>query len=125
GICAGRPFGTYDNIGLARSQGVEIEAGLRLAEDLTALAAYSLADNENRTAGSAHFGSPLPRRPRHALSLTAEWDAGRGMGGAPVLGADLRWVSESFDDPAATVRMPAYATLDLSARWPLGERLEL
>jgi vitamin B12 transporter len=111
---------TYDNIGRARSQGVEIEAGAELAPGLTLLGAYSLADNANRTAGSAEFGNPLPRRPRHALSLAAEWELG-----APVLGADLRWVSASFDDPAATVRMPSYATLDLTARWPVSERVEL
>jgi vitamin B12 transporter len=120
GICAGRPFGTYDNIGRARSQGVEVEAGVELAPGLTVLGAYSLADNENRTVGSANFGNPLARRPRHALSLVTEWELG-----GPVVGTDLRWASESFDDPAATVRMPAYATLDLTARWPLSERVEL
>ena len=26
-ICANRPFGTYDNVGLARAQGLELEAG--------------------------------------------------------------------------------------------------
>ena len=120
GICRGRPFGTYSNIGRTRSQGVEVEAGTGIVPGLTALAAYSFADNENRTAGSPDFGNPLPRRPRHALSLAAEWDLGD-----PAIGADLRWVSVSFDDPAATVRMPSYATLDLTARWPLGERVEL
>ncbi|HSJ95983.1 MAG TPA: TonB-dependent receptor, partial [Myxococcota bacterium] len=120
GICAGRPFGTYDNVGRARSQGIEVEAGAELVRGLTLLGAYSLADNENRAAGSPDFGNPLPRRPRHALSLAAEWDLG-----GPALGADLRWVSHSFDDPAATVRMPAYATLDLTARWPVSERVEL
>ena len=120
GICAGRPFGTYDNIGRARSQGVEVEAGRQLNPGLTVLGAYSLADNENRTVGSANFGNPLARRPRHALSLVTEWELG-----GPVVGTDLRWASESFDDPAATVRMPAYATLDLTARWPLSERVEL
>lgn len=120
GICAGRPFGTYDNIGRARSQGVEVEAGAEVVPGLTLLGVYSLADNANRTPGSAAFGNPLPRRPRHALSLVTEWDLD-----GPVVGTGLRWVSESFDDPAATVRMPAYATLDITARWPVSERVEL
>lgn len=111
---------TYDNVARARSQGVEVEAGAELAPGLTLLGAWSLADNENRTAGSPNLGKPLPRRPRHALSLAAEYDFG-----GPALGADLRWVSESFDDLAATVRMPSYATLDLTARWPVSERVEL
>lgn len=120
GICAGRPFGTYDNIGRARSQGAEVEVGAQLAPGLTVLGAWSLADNANRTAGSADFGNPLPRRPRRAMSLAAEYDLG-----APVLGADLRWVSASFDDPAANVLMPGYATVDFTARWPLSKRIEL
>lgn len=111
---------TYDNIARARSQGVEIEIGAELAPDLALLGAWSLADNANRTAGSPNFGNPLPRRPRHALSLAAEWNLG-----GRALGADLRWVSASFDDAAATVRIPAWATLDLTARWPLSERVEL
>lgn len=120
GICAGRPFGTYGNIGRARSQGVEVEAGAELAPGLTLLGAWSLSDNENRTEGSPNFGQPLPRRPRHALSLAAEYDFG-----GPALGGDVRWVSASFDDLGATVRIPSYATLDLTARWPVSERAEL
>ncbi|WP_305095663.1 TonB-dependent receptor plug domain-containing protein [Croceibacterium aestuarii] len=120
GICAGRPQGTYDNVGKARSQGVEVEAGAELAAGLTLLGSYSFADNANRTSGSAEFGLPLARRPRHALSVMAEWDLD-----AVVLGGDLRWVSKSFDDAAATVRLDPYATLDLTARVPLGKRTEL
>jgi vitamin B12 transporter len=93
---------------------------MELVPGLTLLGAYSLADNANRTSGSADFGNPLPRRPRHALSLANEWELD-----GPIVGADLRWVSESFDDLAATVRMPAYARLDLTARWPVSDRVEL
>lgn len=120
GLCAGRPFGTYDNVGRARSRGLELEAGAQVLPGVTLLGAWSLSDNADRTPGSARFGLPLARRPRHALSLTGEWDTG-----GPVLGADLRWVSRSFDDPAAAVRLPAWATLDLLARWPVSAALEL
>jgi vitamin B12 transporter len=120
GICAGRPFGTYDNIGRARSQGVEVEAGAELVPGISLLGAWSLSDNENRTAGSSNFGNPLPRRPRHALSLAAEWDLG-----GPAIGADLRWVSHSFYDAAATVRLDSYTRFDITARWPVNERVEL
>ncbi|MXO59249.1 TonB-dependent receptor [Altererythrobacter salegens] len=115
GICAGRPFGTYDNIGKARSQGVEVEAGVEAVDGLTLLGSYSLADNEDRSTGN-----PLARRPRHAVSAAVEYDFG-----GPVLGADLRWVSHSFDDAAATVRIAPYATLDLTARVPVSDRFEL
>ena len=62
------------------------------------------------------------RRPRHALSLGGEWrvnDAGAA------LGADLRWVSASYDDAANLVRLQPRVVLDLTARWPLNEAVEL
>jgi vitamin B12 transporter len=122
GICAGRPYGTYDNIGRVRAQGIELEAGHRLAAGLSARLAYSFVDSVDRTPGSAQRGNLLARRPRHALTLGGEWETASG---GPVLGADLRWVSHAFDDDAGSVRLPAYATLDLTARWPVSERIEL
>ena len=54
GICTGRPFGTYDNIGRVRAQGFEIEAGAELAPGLSARLAYSFAaDTANQHAGLA------------------------------------------------------------------------
>jgi vitamin B12 transporter len=122
GICAGRPFGTYANVGRVRAQGVEVEAAAELLPALSARLAYSLVDTENRTAGSANRGNTLARRPRHTLSLGGEWEiAPRG----PTFGADLRWASKSFDDAANLVRMRAYTVVDLTARWPVSERVEL
>lgn len=122
GICTGRPYGTYDNIGRVRAQGVELEAGAELAPGFAARIAYSYAVTDNRTPGSPDRGHSLARRPRHALSAGGEWQpADRG----PALGADLRWVSGSFDDAANLVRLAPYAVLDLSARWPLDDKVEL
>jgi len=121
GICTGRPFGTYDNVGRARAQGIELEGHYRLGgADLRA--AYSYVDAEDTTDGSPNRGKQLARRPRHTLSLGGEWDTGTD---GPTLGADLRWVSKSFDDAANTVPLRSYAVLDLTARWPLGKTIEL
>jgi vitamin B12 transporter len=121
GICTGRPFGTYDNVGRARAQGLELQAGYRLGS-VTGRAAYSYIDARDRTANSPDRGHHLARRPRHTLSLGAEWET---VANGPTLGADLRWVSQSFDDAANAVPLHAYAVLDLTARWPLGEKVEL
>ena len=67
-------------------------------------------------------GNRLARRPRQMLSAGGEWRLDKA--GASV-GADLRWVSASFDDVANRVRLSPYAVLDLTARWPLNERVEL
>jgi len=41
------------------------------------------------------------------------------------IGADLRWVAGSFDDAANRLRLSPYAVLDVTGRWPIGNRIEL
>ena len=121
-ICTDRPFGTYDNVGRARAQGLELEARKELFAGLVARATYSLVDTEDRTPGSPNRGNRLARRPRQMTSVGADWRVNKA--GASV-GADLRWVSASFDDSGNRVRLSPYAVLDLTARCPLTEKIEL
>lgn len=117
GICAGRPFGTYDNVGRARAEGVELEVGARVSERFRAQAAYSYV-----RARSRDTGRDLARRPRHALTLATDWTtpwAGLALGG------DLRLVSDSFDDAGNFVRIDGHALATLRASIPMGEQLEL
>jgi vitamin B12 transporter len=122
GICSGKPNGTYDNVGRARAQGVEIEAGAELSQGVAARLAYSYLDARDRTPGAPAFGNRLTRRPRQTLSAGAEW---RMTTGGPTLGADVRWVSKSFDDAANLLSLRSYAVLDLTARWPISAKIEL
>lgn len=122
GICAGRPFGTYDNVGRTRVQGAELEAAAEVTRGVTARLAYSYLDARNRTPGSSDYGKHLARRPDSTLSLGGEW---RLTGDGPTLGADLRWVAHSFDDAANRVPLRSYAVLDVTARWPLSKQVEL
>jgi vitamin B12 transporter len=122
GICAGRPFGTYANVGRARAQGVELEGGAQVTGGVTVRLAYSYLDARNRTPASPDEGNRLARRPRHTLSLGGDW---RTADGGPTLGADVRWASRSFDDAANLVPLRAYTVMDVTARWPVGERVEL
>jgi vitamin B12 transporter len=117
GICAGRPFGTYDNVGRARAEGVELELGVRLGERLRAQAAWSFVKATDRA-----NGKDLARRPRHALSLSADW---RTLLHDLTLGADLRAVSHSFDDAGNFVQLPGHALLTLRASLPVTDRIEL
>jgi vitamin B12 transporter len=122
GLCAGRPNGTYANVGRARAQGGELEAGYRPSERLSARLAYSFVDARNRTPGSPQRGDRLARRPRHMLSIGGEWQP---IEEGPRVGVDLRWVSGAFDDAANIVALKPYAVLDLTARWPVSEAVEL
>jgi vitamin B12 transporter len=121
GICTGRPFGTYDNIARARGQGLELEAGIAVTRDLKLGAAYTLLDAEDRTPGGANRGNDLSRRPEHALTATAEWKATDALS----FGADLRVVSDSFDDAGNFVPLGGYEVLTLRGEWDASEHVTL
>ncbi len=114
GVCTNRPSGTYDNIGRARSQGIELEGGVQAAPGLVLSGNYAFIASKDLSTGNL-----LARRPRHAATLTADWSGHRLS-----LGADLRLVSHSYDDAANTVRLGGYGVATLRAAWDFG-RFEL
>ena len=116
GICANRPFGTYDNITRTRARGMEVELWARPAQSVTLGAVYTFTDAENRDTGL-----DLARRPRRAATLTGEWRPVESV----VLGADLRVVSSSFDDAFNTVRLDGYEILTLRGSWDVNEHVQL
>ena len=113
-ICTGRPFGTYDNVSRARAEGFEVEANIRPLEGLQLRAAYSYVKATNRD-----NGNDLARRPRHALSLSGDWALDPGRVFTTTLGADVRLVGDSFDDPGNFTRLDGHALLTLRASRPL------
>ncbi|MDE2597125.1 MAG: TonB-dependent receptor [Sphingomonadales bacterium] len=114
GICTGRPFGTYDNVGKARAEGVEVEADAKPSERFAVHAAYSFTKAVNRLTGK-----DLARRPRHALTLAADW---RSPLHDLTLGADLLLVGDSFD---STKRIDGHALVTLRASLPVTEQFDL
>ena len=117
GICTNRPFGTYDNVKRARAEGIELELGAKLSEHFTAQAAYSYTRSRNRATGL-----DLARRPRHAVTVSADWET--PLGGL-ALGGDVRLVGDSFDDAGHFVPLDGYALATVRASLPLGSHLEL
>ncbi|WP_170004556.1 TonB-dependent receptor plug domain-containing protein [Pseudopontixanthobacter vadosimaris] len=120
-ICTGRPFGTYDNIGRARAQGVEVEGSVAPDANTRFGLVYSYIDTENRTADGSASGNQLARRPAHALTASADWQTPFGV----VLGGDIRLVGDSFDDAGNLVPIDGYALADIRASLPFGDRFEL
>ena len=57
------------NVGKARSEGVELEASVTPIDGLVLAVAYTYTDSEDRTTGN-----PLPRVAPNALSVTATWE---------------------------------------------------
>ncbi|WP_340589234.1 TonB-dependent receptor plug domain-containing protein [Erythrobacter alti] len=115
-ICIDRPFGTYDNIARTRATGVEVEAGAKLTETLRLQAVYAFTDTEDRDTGNE-----LARRPRHAATLTADWTPLARLS----LGADLRLVSDAFDDAGNFTRLDGYEVLTLRAAFDVSDKVQL
>jgi vitamin B12 transporter len=107
----------YFNLGATRAEGIELEGDLALTDGLTARAAWSYVRAVDRATGK-----DLARRPRSALSAGLDWTT--PLGGL-ALGADLRLVSDSFDDAGNFTRLDGYALVTLRASVPLGEHFEL
>ncbi|WP_374529924.1 TonB-dependent receptor plug domain-containing protein [Novosphingobium sp.] len=107
----------YFNVGRTRAQGLEIEGDARVTPHFAVHAAYTYVKSTNRATGK-----DLARRPRHALTVSADWET--PLAGL-ALGADLRMVGDSYDDAWNTVPLDGYALVTLRAAVPVGEHFEL
>ena len=99
------------NVPRARSDGVALAYEGRLG-DVAVGASLDHVDPRNATDGAANAGRQLPRRAKIAFKAQADWSSG-----AYSAGATLAAFSHRFDDPANTLRMAGYGTLDLRAEW--------
>ncbi len=107
----------YFNTGRTRAAGFELEGDWALSDNFTARASYSYTKATDR-----NTGKDLARRPRNALSAGFDWTT--PLAGLK-LGADLRMVSDSFDNAGNTVRLDGYGLVTVRASVPLGEHFEL
>lgn len=125
-ICEDRPFGYYINVGRARATGFELELGTQLGTTLHAQAAYTYVKAVDRTEGSFNEGTDLARRPRHALTVSADWTPVRSGALAELtLGGDIRLVGASYDFAGEFNRLGGYALGTIRATVPVGEHLEV
>ncbi|MEH6757609.1 MAG: TonB-dependent receptor [Parasphingorhabdus sp.] len=116
GICTNRPFGTYDNVGRARAQGVELGVSLNPVDALTIATNYSLIDAENRNTGLT-----LARRPRHSINASVDYGWTFGL----KTGTTITHVSSNFDNASNSVETPGYVLVDLRAAMPITNNIEI
>lgn len=103
--------GCAGNIGRARLQGATL-SGARRWGGLRLSAILDLLD-----AKDTDTGERLQRRAAHQETLAADYGRGAWSAGASVLGVGSR--------PDGGVKLGAYATLDLRARWKFARRWQL
>jgi vitamin B12 transporter len=121
GICENRPFGTYDNVARARSQGVELTVAVKPVDAFRLSASYTYLDARNRAEGTANFDNRLARRPDDSITLNADYDWAFGLS----TGATVTHVSGSYNDPGNTQRLEGYVLTGLRASYPIGKHLEV
>jgi vitamin B12 transporter len=121
GICANRPFGTYDNIGFARARGAEFAVTMRPANALQVQFTHGLVDTRNRTSGSADFDRRLPRRPENSSSLLVDYRWPFAL----ETGFTITKVSSTFENPANSISLPGYTLADIRVMLPIGNNLQL
>lgn len=115
-ICTGRPWGTYDNIGRAKAEGVEATLTLIPTDGLSVSGQYSFIAARDRDTGLE-----LARRPRQTVSALIDYRWPFGLS----TGATIAHVGDSYDNAANTVRLDGYVLVDLRAALPLTDRIEL
>lgn len=109
--------GGFQNLGEARSRGIEATATWIVAPRLRADVAYTLTETEDLATGL-----PLLRRPRHQGALMVEW---RPVDRARLF-TELRFKGPRDDfGPVDRVTLPAYALWNLAAGYDLIESLQL
>lgn len=120
--CEDRPYGLYANVGRARATGAELELGAQVSPALHAQAVYTYTKSVNRTQGDVNEGNDLARRPRNALTLSLDWTSPlHGL----TLGADLRMVSDSWNNAANTTSIDGWATGTIRANLPITDKIEV
>jgi len=97
------------NVGRARTQGVEVEASVAPLAGLVLTVAYTHTDTEDRTTGL-----PLRRFAPNRWALTADYEVARGLR----LTAELLIVSSQFE-AAGQPRNDGYAVLNAAAAYRL------
>lgn len=109
------------NLGRARSRGLEVDAEGRLRRGWRVSFGYLLSDATVRdfAADTTLEGLRLPQVPRHSASLQLRHD-----GAAAVAGVQARWTGVQFDDDQNRLPLRGFFSLDAEARKPIGRRFE-
>ena len=101
------------NIPRARIEGISLSYTAQL-RDWALGASADHINARNASEGTAGFGKQLPRRASNSLKALADWTHGDWRFGGTLTAFDQR-----FDNAANTLRLPAYATVDLRTDWRL------
>lgn len=112
-----------ENLGRARTRGVEAEASWRPHPALGTSLAYTHADARVVSAPGHEdlVGKALPHDPAHRLTGRVALDAADLLAAA----VEVRWISRAWEDDRNTLPLPAFWVVDATVSRPLGAGVEL
>ncbi|AJY71828.1 hypothetical protein RW64_01460 [Geobacter sulfurreducens] len=117
------PYGQYQNIGKARTQGAEVTATLRPLDELTLKLGYTYTWAEDLT-----NGQELLRRPKNKASLDANYrflkDANVNLG-VVYVGSRIDKVFDPVTYASSRVTMKDYVVVNLAASYDITKNLQL
>ncbi len=122
-VTVGTNLRQRQNLGQARIQGIEADAGWRIARSWLIAAGYTLADSRvTKAPGQPQLvGKQLPQDPRHRASFSASFDDPRRF----TAEAQVRYIGSQFEDDVNTLPMSGVVLVDLFASWHLMPYLDL
>ncbi len=119
-LCTPAKPGVYDNTARTKAQGVELAGAAKLG-DFSLKANYTLTDTENTSPGNVNRGKTLVRRPKNAANLSADYNWSLDIS----TGVSVRYVGDTFDNPANTFILQDYTLVDLRASWKINATFEV
>ncbi len=115
--------------GEIRSRGIELEGKATLAEGLNLTAAYTFLDakvTQSNDTVTGLYGVRAPMKgktpvavPRHAASAWVDYTMPRGKLAGLGLGLGVRYVGETYGDPANVTKVPAFTLFDAAVHYDL------
>ncbi|APG63590.1 hypothetical protein LPB140_04765 [Sphingorhabdus lutea] len=114
-----------ENVARVRATGAEITLALRPSDRFTINAQYSYVNAQDRTPGVS-FGAQLPRRPKHSVNFSADWQTPLGLD----IGGDIYVAGDSFNSlpniyaPTAP-RLDGYILAGIRASYPVTDNVEI
>lgn len=114
-------------IGEVNVRGVELEGKVALNDRWNAILAYSYWDAEIKEDGiSGNKGNRPDRVPRHIASAWLSYTLpGNGARGDLTLGGGIRYVGQTFGDPANTTSIGGHAVFDAAAQYKVSDHVSL
>ncbi len=112
--------------GEVRSRGFDVQLSGQLSPSVRVIGGYAYVDAEVRRDNTLRPGARLLNVPRHNAGLLGVYQWQRGALAELEVGAALTHVDErSGDVTDSGFELPSYTRVDLLARYPLGDRIEL